>query len=256
MKYYPTAPGEYAVHILCEEEDVPKSPYMAQIIVQPPDVHPDKVKVFGKGVEPNGVEMSKTTEFTIDHKTAGVAPIEIKVNDKQGNLVPVQIVEKSEGVKQVKYTPKNAKPHTVEVNFGGVAVPNSPFRVYVNAPLDPSKVQVFGPFVDSADLKPQTATHFIVDAGDAGPGELQVNVVNDATKQLVPIQLTDNEDNTYTVELTPEVAGTYTTNLTYGGLKVPFTKKTVISPKTVDLSKVRVEGLEQSESIFVTIFIT
>lgn len=56
----------------------------------------------------------------------------------------------------------------------------------------------------------------------------------------------DNEDNTYTVELTPELAGTFTTNLTYGGLKVPFNKKTVISP-TIDVSQVQVEGLEQSE---------
>lgn len=73
-----------------------------------------------------------------------------------------------------------------------------------------------------------------------------MQVINDATKQAVPINVVDNEDNTYTVELTPELAGTYTTNLTYGGLKVPFNKKTVISP-TIDVSKVQVEGLEQSK---------
>lgn len=76
---------------------------------------------------------------------------------------------------------------------------------------------------------------------------MKVSVVNDATKQLVPVQIIDNEDNTYTVELTPDTAGTYTTDLTYGGLKVPFNKKTLISP-TIDVSKVQVEGLEQSKS--------
>lgn len=75
---------------------------------------------------------------------------------------------------------------------------------------------------------------------------MEVNVVNDVTKQVVPVTVIANEDNSYTVELTPELAGTYTTNLTYGGLKVPFGKKTVISP-TVDVSKVQVEGLEQSK---------
>lgn len=73
-------------------------------------------------------------------------------------------MEKSDGIKQVYYTPSHAKPHTVEVNFGGVAVPNSPFRVFVNAPLDPKKVQVFGPWVDSLDLKPHSPAHFIIDA--------------------------------------------------------------------------------------------
>jgi filamin len=68
------------------------------------------------------------------------------------------------------------------------------------------------------------------------------------------VKVIDNDDNTYTVELTPDLAGTYTTNLTYGGLKVPFNKKTVISP-TVDVSKVQVEGLEQSKSMqFVNAF--
>lgn len=87
VKYYPTAPGEYAVHILCDEEDIPKSPYMAQVIVQPQDVHPQNVKVYGPGVEPNGVEVGKKTEFFIDHKNAGVAPLEVKVSRVTSSLL-------------------------------------------------------------------------------------------------------------------------------------------------------------------------
>lgn len=29
--YWPTVPGEYAVHILCNDENIPKSPYMVPI---------------------------------------------------------------------------------------------------------------------------------------------------------------------------------------------------------------------------------
>ena len=32
VTYLPTAPGEYAVHVLCEGEDIPQSPWMAQVI--------------------------------------------------------------------------------------------------------------------------------------------------------------------------------------------------------------------------------
>lgn len=32
VTYYPTAPGLYAVHVLCDGEDIPKSPYMATIV--------------------------------------------------------------------------------------------------------------------------------------------------------------------------------------------------------------------------------
>ena len=43
VRYYPTAPGEYAVHIMCNNEDIPKSPYMAQIVPKSDTVHPEKV---------------------------------------------------------------------------------------------------------------------------------------------------------------------------------------------------------------------
>jgi hypothetical protein len=35
-------PGEYAVHILCDDEDIPKSPYIAQVLPKT-DYHPEKV---------------------------------------------------------------------------------------------------------------------------------------------------------------------------------------------------------------------
>lgn len=32
MKYWPTEPGEYAVHVMCDDEDIEDSPFMAYII--------------------------------------------------------------------------------------------------------------------------------------------------------------------------------------------------------------------------------
>ena len=45
ITYWPTVPGEYAVHILCNDEDIPKSPYMADIIPAG-DFDPSKVTLF------------------------------------------------------------------------------------------------------------------------------------------------------------------------------------------------------------------
>ena len=45
VTYWPTAPGEYAVHILCDEQDIPQAPYMAQI--QPATTEFDASKVRG-----------------------------------------------------------------------------------------------------------------------------------------------------------------------------------------------------------------
>ena len=45
VSYYPTAAGEYALHILCNNEDIPASPYIAQILPKT-DYHPEKVRFF------------------------------------------------------------------------------------------------------------------------------------------------------------------------------------------------------------------
>jgi filamin len=43
VRYWPTIPGEYAVHILCNDEDIPLSPFMAWI-ESPGNFEPNKVK--------------------------------------------------------------------------------------------------------------------------------------------------------------------------------------------------------------------
>lgn len=43
VRYWPTVPGEYAVHILCNDEDIPQSPFMAWIEA-PGNFDPNKVR--------------------------------------------------------------------------------------------------------------------------------------------------------------------------------------------------------------------
>ncbi|XP_055692658.1 filamin-A isoform X2 [Lutzomyia longipalpis] len=246
VKYYPTAPGEYAVHILCDSEDIPKSPHIAQIIPKA-DFQPNQVKSFGPGLQKNGVVTNQPTEFTVDARKAGSAPLEVKAQDSNGTPVPVAIKDKPDGTKSCSYTPKSNLPHTVEVNYGSVATPNSPYRVYVSDPLDPSKVEIMGPWLEPG-VKPNVPTHFNVDARNAGDGELKVNITHDETKMDVPVRILDNEDNTYAVEVTPLLTGSYTTNLTYGGLKVPLSPKVFVS-QAVDVSKIKVDGLEPTAPV-------
>lgn len=79
VKYYPTAPGEYAVHILCDNQDIPKSPYIAQILPVT-DYYPDKVDVSGPGIQQKMQMNGKSTDFTIDARKAGVAPLDVQVS--------------------------------------------------------------------------------------------------------------------------------------------------------------------------------
>lgn len=46
VKYWPKEPGEYAVHVMCDDEDIKNSPYMAYIQPASGDFNSDKVSCF------------------------------------------------------------------------------------------------------------------------------------------------------------------------------------------------------------------
>ncbi|XP_045034750.1 filamin-A isoform X2 [Daphnia magna] len=243
VRYYPVAPGEYAVHILCDNEDIPKSPYMANILPKS-NYYPDKVECFGPGLEKTGVLTGKLAPFTVDTRKSGdtSVPVNVSVMDVDYHPVPVNKVEKAKGLYECNYVPERGVKHTVQVNQGGVAVKNSPFRVYVSAPTDSSKVQVFGPGVEKG-VKSNTPTHFNVDARDAGPGDLNVNITNDKG-QPVPVQVDDNGDGTYSVAYTPSAPGPIKVNVLYAGKLIPRSPIAVQVQPHVDVSKVKIDGLE------------
>ncbi|XP_048512213.1 filamin-A isoform X4 [Athalia rosae] len=243
VTYYPTSPGQYSVHIKCDDEDIPKSPYMAEILPKV-DYDPDKVEVHGPGIQPDGVARDKPTNFTVDCKKAGKAPLEVEIQDALGRPVPVKLEDKRDGTIQAHYTPTSGSQHNIQVNYGGVGTKKSPYRVGVAAPLNPAMVQAFGPGLDKG-VKTNTPTHFNVDCREAGPGALDVSMASPEGRDL-PITLSDNEDGTYTVDYVAPQPGNYTVDLKYGGLKVPKSPIKVNVQPHVDVSKIKVDGLEPS----------
>lgn len=43
VRYWPTEAGDYAVHVICDDEDIKDSPFMAHILPAANDVFPEKV---------------------------------------------------------------------------------------------------------------------------------------------------------------------------------------------------------------------
>lgn len=97
VHYWPTEPGDYAVHVICDDEDIKDSPFIAHILPAANDTFPEKVacgyltscrgddeglfppqvKAFGPGLKPTGVTVNKPTEFTIDARMAGKGHLSI-----------------------------------------------------------------------------------------------------------------------------------------------------------------------------------
>lgn len=80
---------------------------------------------------------------------------------------------------------------------------------------------------------------------------MEVLLKNEETNQLTPIMLTDNQDGTYSVEYAAAEPGLHTMTLNYNGLKVPTTpvKFRVVPSNSVDVTKIKVDGLEPSKCL-------
>ncbi|XP_076163878.1 filamin A protein cher isoform X2 [Ptiloglossa arizonensis] len=246
VSYLPTATGQYAVHILCDNEDIPKSPYVANILPKT-DFDPDKVEVYGPGVQTESViPYNKPTNFTIDVRKAGQAPLEVTIQDALGKDVPVRLDDNHDGTVQCQYTPTSGSQHIVMITYGGVATKNSPYRVKVEEPLTPV-ISAFGPGLEKG-VKSNTPTHFNVDCRKAGPGELRVNMINPEGRDVI-LSVTNNYDGTYIVDYVALQPGNYLVNLSYGDLTIPQCPIKVNVQPRVDVSKIKVDGLARTAPV-------
>lgn len=132
VTYTPSAPGDYVIHILCDGEDIPKSPYVATIDTEM-EFDITKVKAFGPGLSP-GVQQDKQVEFSVDCKAATAKPesdpkVTVEIHNENYEPIPVTIKSNKNGTVTCSYKPKDDGKYTVCVNYNGCAVPDSPFKV-------------------------------------------------------------------------------------------------------------------------------
>lgn len=64
---------------------------------------------------------------------AGVGDVSAVIKDPQGkqNTVEAIMEDKGDSVFRCTYRPVQAGPHTVNITFGGIAIPKSPYMVTV-----------------------------------------------------------------------------------------------------------------------------
>ena len=75
---------------------------------------------------------------------------------------------------------------------------------------------------------------------------MQIGLVNDKG-QNVPIQIQDNDNGTFSVDYTPTNPGLHTCTVLYGGQEIPQSPIRVPVEPHVDISKIKIEGLEPSK---------
>ncbi|XP_075713670.1 filamin-C isoform X2 [Rhinoderma darwinii] len=247
VRYWPTEPGEYAVHVICDDEDIKDSPFIAHILPASNKAFPEKVKAFGPGLEPTGVIVEHPAEFTIDARAAGTAELKIYAQDAEGTPIDIKIKDNGDNTYVCVYVPIKPIKHTIIISWAGVNIPNSPYRVSVGEGSHPSKVKVYGPGVEKTGLKANEPTYFTVDCSEAGQGDVSIGIkcapgVVGPAEADIDFDIIKNDNDTFTVKYTPPGAGRYTIMVLFADQEIPISPFRVKVDPSHDANKVKAEG--------------
>uniref|UniRef100_A0A8C9SJS0 Filamin C n=1 Tax=Scleropages formosus TaxID=113540 RepID=A0A8C9SJS0_SCLFO len=247
VSYWPTEPGDYAVHVICDDEDIKDSPFMAHILPAANNVFPDKVKAYGPGLEPTGCIVNRPAEFTIDARAAGKESPLSFLQDAEGFPIDIQITDNGDNTFFCVYIPTKPIKHTIIITWGEVNVPNSPFRVTIGEGSHPENVKVYGPGVEKTGLKANEPTYFTVDCSEAGQGDVSIGIkcapgVVGPAEADIDFDIIKNDNDTFTVKYTPPGPGRYTIMVLFADQEIPISPFRIKVDPSHDAAKVRAEG--------------
>ena len=204
----------------------------------------DKVKVYGPGIERDGLTTDvNIARFVVDASEAGPGALVVNATGPNGK-VDVIVEEKSKGIFDCSYVPEEAGEYTITINYGGKAVPQSPYTVIVEGGSDVDAVRAYGPGVESNSLKEGNQTEFWVETAGAGEGALSISIRGPRgpiTADNMTVEEID--DGRYHVMYTPGAPGQYIVEVTFSGLHIvdsPFRVK--VTADRADASKCYAEG--------------
>uniref|UniRef100_A0A1I8F7N5 Actin-binding cytoskeleton protein filamin n=1 Tax=Macrostomum lignano TaxID=282301 RepID=A0A1I8F7N5_9PLAT len=209
--YYPTAPGEYAVHVLCNEQDIPRSPFMPGPGIGVPEAVP--------------LAVGQPAPFTLDTRNTNGPPelVAAAVYNPPRRPIPLDMRQQAPGLLQCSYVPQEPGKHTATVSYAGVSTSGSPFRAFVAEPVRPDLVQASGPGLERA-VRNQP-TFFNIDCSRAGPGDVGVGVRAEPSGQELPV--------------VPHLV-----NVMFAGQPAAGGPFPVPVDPDIEVDKVRVDGLE------------
>ena len=199
---------------------------------------PSKVKVYGPGVETEGLDTNvPVAEFTIDTTDAGMGKAITSVQSPNGPI-ECTVIDNKDGTYSCAYTPAVAGPYKVNVVFAGKPAAESPYKVNVAPGYNIGQVRAYGPGLQADGVKIGDPGEFTIDASQAGVGNAEVTVDGPYWRGSKP-QLKDNGDGTYSCCYNPHIVGTYKVNVNFANEAIP---ESPFKVNVTDPSKVRISG--------------
>ena len=230
--FNPTEPDRYTIEAKLNDEHIPRSPFVVNYIVPPPD--PSKCKLIGLKDLPGIPEVDCEILLKVDTRMAGDGILDVTVDgptrDQEPPKLEVKPSEDDPRVFHVNYIPTAPGSHTLNFQWSDTHIPDSPVKLVV---VDMSTVEthLFGRPVG-----------IDVDA-DCKVGELRAYALHEGTRTQLKVKAARVQKGKYKLTFQPKGAGLYYVHVFAKDKEVdrsPFLIRIAEPPKP---EAVKVEGL-------------
>ena len=274
LQIKPTQEDRYLIYVTHKEKEIKNSPFVIdlrkatkELSMEPEEFVPITETLSAKSLEyapsssDNGDEFDESEDFTpqdaplteftqfvgralnikIRPETEAQRNGELKahvIGDKTGES-NVKVLKLPDENFLVEFNPKLPDRYTVTVKLNDEDVPHTPFAVkYVLPETDASKCKLIGVDEISYPVEVGNEISLMVDASNAGPGELQVKSKEtpEAKNPSVPIvSPRSGEKAKYNVYYTPNSHGYHNLEFTWAGKAIPLSPVNVLAVSMEDV---------------------
>lgn len=219
VTYIAPTTGAYLASVRYRKTHIPGSPFKIAVHQRP---RPEKCIAKGACFDgKNPIKGGEPLNFTVFSKDAGFGRLNVTAAGPSGDAVSAYVAEESREKHKVRIDTKEPGRYTINVKWGSVHIPSSPFKVRVYPPPDASKVVVDGPGIRNG-VQIGVETHFSIGTHHAGLGQLYVRMhgIKDAFK--IKVEPPDPRDpRQLRATYRPSKPGDYEITILWSGVAVP-----------------------------------
>ena len=234
-EFMPSVAGKYHLDILWNDQHIKGSPYTLVFKSQKSRV------ITGLNLEDESFRIGVAHRFKLHCDEVGEGLLELFCRPQSSakiRLIPITTANSY----QCEIVPQEIGNHEVSVMYNGKHILGSPFNVVFERRGDASKVRMVESSVENHQGTGDAVT-FCISTEEAGFGRITASVENSITKEMVPVALTQTEEQRFNVEFFPGDGSEYLLTVKYDEQHItgsPF--KLVFGPPPTDANQVTTQG--------------
>ena len=240
ISFTPHRISQVKIDILWAGRLIPQFPLHLQIY------DAKQCKVFGQSLVTRKGKVGEPITFTVMTRNAGVSKLTIKASgpSAQYSITPNIIGENKH---EAQFTPWQNGQHTIEIFWGKVQVPKSPFSLYIDKGSGDGNCHATGDGLKKAIAKKESK--FMLFANESGlieKGVLKVSVQSALHGESVNLNIKDEKNGSYEVVYIAPNRGAYFAAVSYYDQPIPGSPFKISCVPGPDPSKCRLEGFHNN----------